>query len=111
MAISKRKRRKIVYEDAAFLWWVEPLIDDSGNMLRISIASENKKFVVKYYAVQAQPAQSFMTILGTGFPTLQRKSGQAINIPCPDFSLHIEDKGISPKMIKEILKWCFEDGV
>ena len=43
--VSKERKRKIVYNDKIFYWFVR--VDDNGNM-RIHILSEDKKINLEY---------------------------------------------------------------
>ena len=43
--VSKKRKRKIVYNDKIFYWFVR--VDDNGNM-RIHILSEDKKINLEY---------------------------------------------------------------
>jgi hypothetical protein len=107
MALSKKNRRKINYNGNLFFWWVIDEFDDLGNMLSINIASEDKKFLIKHFAIQRNVTDSYLSIVGEQFPGLERKTGNSVKLSCPNFSDSFVDKGVTPKTIKEILHWCF----
>ena len=107
MAISKKNRRRIKYQGKNFLWWVEDDFDGHGNMLSINVASEDKKFLIKHYAIQKNPNESYLSVIGQYFPGLERKTGTIVKLSCPVFSESFVDNAVTPRTIKEILDWCF----
>jgi hypothetical protein len=107
MAISKKKRRTIKYKGQNFLWWVDDDFDGIGNMLSVNIASEDKKFLVKHFAVHNNLAESYLSVIGQYFPGLKTKTGNSVKLTCPDFSDSFVDNAVTPRTIKEILDWCF----
>jgi hypothetical protein len=109
VGISKKNRHKIVYNGVTFLWWVDPEFDGLGNMLSVNIASEDKKFLIKHFVVQIKSERSYISVIGEYFPGLERKTGNSIRLSCPSFSNSFADKGITPKTVKEILQWCFDN--
>jgi hypothetical protein len=107
MGISKKNRRALKYNGINFLWWVDAEFDGLGNMLSINIASEDKKFLIKHFAVQANPEESYILIIGHYFPGVARKTGNSVKLRCPDFLNSIVNEAVTPKTVKEILHWCF----
>lgn len=107
MAISKRNRRTIKYKGKSFLWWVDEEFDGLGNMLSVNVASEDKKFLIKYFAIQKNTSESYLSVTGEYFPGLERKTGTLVKLSCPDFSEFFIDKAVTPRTIREILDWCF----
>lgn len=107
MAISKKNRRIIKYNGQNFLWWVDDDFDGKGNMLGVSIASEDKKFLIKHFAIQKNSHDSYLSVIGQYFPGLHRKTGNAVELSCPDFSNSLVNNAVTSKTIKDILDWCF----
>ena len=110
MAISKKNRRTIVYKGQKFLWWVEDEFDDQGNMLSVNVVSEDKKFLIKHFAIQDDRNESYLSVIGPFFPRLERKVGNSMKISCPNFSKSFVNNAVTPKTVEGILDWCFETG-
>jgi len=111
MGISKRYKRKITYDSKIFFWWVAPEFDGLGNMLSVNIASEDKKFLIKHFAVLENPQNGYIKVIGEYFPGMNSKNSNAIMISCPDFSSSFVDRAVTPKTVKDILEWCFVTNV
>lgn len=109
MGISTKNKRKLVFQDQQFYWWIKDEFDGHGGMLSINIASEDKVFLVKYYSIQNQLPNRYLTIIGNFFPGLERKSGNWQRFVCPDFVPEIEKNGIQPKNIESMIDWCFDE--
>ena len=108
MAISKKYRRTIHYNGEDFLWWVDPEIDyQTADMLRVSIASKDKKFLIKHFALQHNPDEAYLTIIGEYFPGLEG-TGNHRRLPCPSFKDSLRDNAVTPRTVKDILDWCFK---
>lgn len=107
MAISKKSRRTIKYKGQDFLWWLDNDFDGIGNMLSVSIASEDKKFLIKHFAVHNNPAEGYLSVVGQYFPGVETKTGNSVKLSCPDFSDSFVDNAVTPRTIKKILDWCF----
>lgn len=108
MGIATKNRRKIIFEKQEFYWWVKPEYDRYAGMLEISIASKNKKFLVKYYAIQQQETNRYISVIGSEFPGLEKMGINSNRFICPDFVKTFENHGIGPKNIKSILAWCLD---
>ena len=111
MSISKRYKRKIIYDSKIFFWWIAPEFDGLGNMLSINIASEDKKFLIKHFAVLKDSQSCYIKVIGEYFPGKMSKKCNAIKISCPDFSSSFVDRSVTPKTVKDILEWCFVTNV
>jgi hypothetical protein len=108
MAISKKNRRIIKYKGNIFLWWVDDEFDGLGNMLSVNVASEDKKFLVKHFAIQKNPDESYLSVIGQYFPRLDRKTGDSVKLSCPNFANSFVNNAVTSQTIKDILDWCFE---
>ncbi|MBA4056268.1 MAG: hypothetical protein C0490_16250 [Marivirga sp.] len=107
MAISKKNRRTIKYKGENFLWWVDNEFDGLGNMLSVNVASEDKKFLIKHFAIQKNPKESYLSVIGQSFPGLERKTGNSVKLSCPSFSASFVNNAVTSKTVKDILDWCF----
>jgi len=108
MGIATKNKRKIIFRDQKFYWWVKAELDGHEGMLEVNIASENKKFLIRYYAIQEQETNRYITVIGSAFPGLERKDGNWKRFICPDFVPTFENHGVGPKNIESILTWCFD---
>jgi hypothetical protein len=80
--------------------------DGVGGMLDVNIASPDKTFIVKHFAVHPK-TESYLLVIGQYFPGLKTKKGNSVRLTCPDFSDSFVDNAVTPKTIKDILDWCF----
>lgn len=80
-------------------------------MLSVNVASEDKKFLIKYFVVRTNPQSACILVVGEYFPGLKGKTGNSMKISCPDFSHLLERKGVTPKMVEEILRWSFSESI
>jgi len=108
MGIALKNKRKINFLEKKFFWWVKPEFDGNGGMLEISIATDDKRFLVKYFAVQKQQGKRYLIVIGSEFPGLKKKTGNCERFACPDFIPMWNNQGIGPKNIKSILEWCYD---
>jgi hypothetical protein len=108
MAISKKNRRPIKYKGKNFLWWVGEEFDELGNMLSVNVVSEDKKFLIKHFAIQRNPNESYLSVIGEYFPGIERKTGNSMRLSCPNFSEFFVNNAVTSKTVKHILDWCFE---
>ena len=107
MGISKKNKRTFIFQNQTFYWWIREKFDGNGGMLEINIATEDKTFLVRYYAIQKQPDARHITVIGTSFPGLEQKHGNWLRFACPDFIPDLNSNGIRPKNINSILEWCY----
>lgn len=108
MGISKKNKRKLVFQDQEFYWWVKEEFDGNGGMLEVNIATEDKAFLIRYYAIQEQSVNRHITVIGKSFPGLERKNGNWKRFVCPDFIPNFTNNGVSPKDVVSILEWCYD---
>ena len=104
MAISKKDKRTIKFNNATYLWWVLEEFDGAGGMLSVNIASEDKKFLVKYFAFQTDADNSHLHVIGEYFPGIVRNGGH-IKLRCPNFA---NGRDVTPKTVRGILEWSFD---
>ena len=100
----------MIFQDRDFYWWVKDDFDGHRGMLEVNIATEDKAFLVRYYAVQQQETHRYLTVVGKQFPGLERKEGNWQRFICPDFIPSFNNHGIGPKHIQSILAWCYDPG-
>ncbi|MDI9340404.1 MAG: hypothetical protein QM534_07520 [Sediminibacterium sp.] len=110
MAISGKTKRKITYNSELFFWWVKDEFDEAGNMLSITIVSEDQRFKIKHFFIHKNAEESYLLSTGSFFPGIEKKESVTIRLKCPDFSNLISPKTVSPKIIRTILEWSFNSG-
>jgi hypothetical protein len=108
--ISKKNKRKIRVNNTDFWWWINPEFSPQGDMLSINVATEDKKFLIRYFVVHADNGSSQIQVIGEYFPGLQKKSGNSQYILCPRFMIKPGEKAVTPKLVAEIVSWCFDAG-
>lgn len=107
MGISKKNKRKLIFQEQDFYWWIKEEFDGNGGMLEINIATEDKSFLVKYYAIQDKSTTRYLTVIGKFFSGLLQKNGNWKRFACPNFVPTFKNHGIGPKNIESILTWCY----
>lgn len=108
MGIAKKNRRKLVFKNQYYYWWVKDEFDGDGGMLSINVVSENKSFLIKYYVIQNQSVDRYITVIGKTFLGIERKTGNSLKFICPDFIPNVTHAGISSKDVISILEWCYD---
>jgi hypothetical protein len=63
MAVCKKGRRKLVVDDRLFVWWVCESEPDCWVGEVLTVASEDRRFFVRYYLDQ-QPERRFLVVQG-----------------------------------------------
>lgn len=105
MGIAKKGKRKIVQNTDTYYWWVEDDFDGhTGHSILVTVASEDKKFLVKYYVNQLD-APPFLTVIGKRFSGKTETGGRYKRFLCPHFT---EQNIVTPKNIDAIIKWCMD---
>lgn len=108
MGIAKKNKRKLIFQEQTFYWWISDEFDGNRGMLAVNIATEDKAFLVKYYAIQNQEMNRHLAVIGKDFPGMQRKKGNWERFVCPDFIPSFHNNGIGPRHIQSILEWCYD---
>ena len=106
MALSTKGKRKLVFKEKDFYWWVKEDFDGNGNMLSVNIASKDKKFLIKYFSVVNDKNENYIQVIGNNFVGLDNKTSNKNSFYCPNFITDIQS-GIKPNHIESILNWCF----
>ena len=86
-------------------------MDEFGNMLSVNIASEDKKFLIKHFAILKNPQVGYIQVIGEYFPGMVSKGSNIVLVNCPDFSSSFVDGSVTPKTVKDILDWCFQSSM
>ena len=103
MAISKKGKRKIVTSGVTYYWYVEPDFDPyTGHSLLVTIISEDKQFLIKYYIAQCKD-NFFLTVLGSKFSEGTNTGGVYKRFMCPKFG---EEGIFTPKDVVKLIEWC-----
>lgn len=106
MGISKKNKRKITFNGKVFYWWIKNEFTWDSGMLSINIASENKKFLIKYIVVREDEG-FYIEVIGSEFPGIETKKGNNMKFICP--KLIDYNPRLGPKDAISILKWCFDE--
>lgn len=102
MGVSKKNKRKLIYNKKVFYWRVQQDDEDFGynNLL---IVSEDKRFVVSYRVCQSkQQRDPFIVIQGSEFEGLKASEKGWKRVLTPKW----EDEIITPGLVKKIIEWC-----
>lgn len=104
MALAKKGKRKIVFNQEEYYWWVEDNFDGSnGHQVEVTVATDDKQFLVKYYLDQRE--NFFVTVLGPKF-SVDIVTGECWKrFASPKFG---ESKLFTPKNVSELLEWCLD---
>ncbi|RAV18758.1 hypothetical protein DQG23_23775 [Paenibacillus contaminans] len=106
MAVSKQYKRKFVYQDIVFYWYVNPDYDDEGK-INVHILSNDKKFIVAYEIGQASihKKNPFLVVMGNEFIGYSEKRTGYFRVRTPIW----HDAVATPSFVKTIIEWCFSD--
>lgn len=100
MAITTKKRRKLVINNRRFIWYIKDDSDSAGFVLHV--ISEDKNFIVAYHLHQPESTR-YLIILGQEFPGLSDAGGNWIRVRCPQWEMnHI----ITPASVRRLIEWC-----
>ncbi|MBU2714193.1 hypothetical protein [Zooshikella harenae] len=106
MAISKKNRRTLIHKGIKYLWWIIDEFDPyTGDSLLVTVASEDKKFIVKYYINQAHNGRRFLTVIGPEFSCDTITGGVWKRFACPKFE---EERIFKPKSVVKLIDWCLD---
>jgi hypothetical protein len=107
MGILKKGKRKIIRNDRVFYWWVGE--NDDDDRLHLSIASDDKSFIVDYMLGQKDasrmfsPKEPLIIVKGKWFKGLSDCGGCWKRFLVPEW----EDDIITPSLVAEIIDWCY----
>lgn len=105
MAINKKGKRKLVYKNRDFYWYMK-LTDDwmyAYNYPQLHIISDDKKFVISYQPGQ-QNENPFLISKGKEFNGLKKKKHwQRVKTPVWD------DEQITPGFVAAVIGWCLKE--
>ena len=103
MSISTKNRRKLIFGEREFVWYVKE-DSDSADMV-LHVASQDKKLIVLYHLRQPSDTR-FLTILGEEFSGLPDAGGVWIRVLCPEFETN---SIVTPKNIRDLIEWCLSE--
>ncbi|MEJ7731414.1 MAG: hypothetical protein WKG00_19635 [Polyangiaceae bacterium] len=107
VAVSAKGRRRIVVDGARYLWWVVPdLEDDFCGTLVLTVASADRKVLVRYGLVQSQ-GREYVIVLGPRFRSHPVGRGPWRRFRCPRF---VADAAVTPRDVARFIRWCVEPG-
>lgn len=99
MAVSKKGRRTIVWNEKEYIWYVQADEEAEGTIC-LFIVSEDKKLILSY-PLDSKP--SFVFSQGTEFQG-NHTSGKWVRIALPFEMPEI----ITPKTVLKLIKWATE---
>ena len=105
MAISKKGKRKLVYNDRVFYWYMK-LTDDwmySYNNPQLHIVSDDRALRISYQPGQ-QNENPFLIVKGKEFGGLKSEGRSWIRVKTPDWDFEI----ITPGIVRTVLEWCLD---
>ena len=107
MAISKKKKRKIVVNNREFYWYMK-LTEDwmyAYNTPQLYVISEDKNFLISYQPGQ-QNENPFLIIKGKEFRGIKEANSSWIRVKTPAWN----ETQITPGFVARIINWClYED--
>ena len=108
MGVSRKNKRKIIVNTRTYYWCVKEDLDDfpyelvDDNFNALSIVSEDKKFIVRYYLGFKSNDKRYLIIIGKDFVGIDY-TGSWQRIKCPEWC---KDGIVTPKDVETIIKWC-----
>lgn len=102
MGILKKNRRRIVVGERLFLWWVGEIQPEDWIGSALTVASDDKRFLVRYYLGQ-KIDRRFLVVLGVEFPGLPDAGGSWIRVLCPQWE---SGPGVRPGNVRRLIDWC-----
>ena len=107
MGISKKRKRKLVHDNCEYFWWVEDDFNGhTGHSLLVTVASADKKFLVKYYMDQRE--NYFITVLGSRFASNAHISSNHKRFSCHKFS---GNSLFTPQNVVDLINWSLNPSI
>ncbi len=107
MGIAKKGKRKLVHDGDDYFWWVEDDFEGhTGHSLIVTVSSEDKKFLVKYYIDQRD--RFVVTVLGARFCANIETGRVWKRFSSPQFG----NTGMfTPKDVVSLIRWSLSSSV
>jgi hypothetical protein len=102
MGIRKKYRRKLIVGERLFLWWVREIQPEDWLGPVLTVASDDKRFLVRYYLGQPE-SHRFLVVIGSEFPGLPDAGGCWIRVLCPKWE---SGPSIRPSDVRCLIDWC-----
>jgi hypothetical protein len=107
MTISAKGRRRIEVDGQSFLWWVAECVDDDfAGASALTIASTDKKLLVRYGLCQPD-ASRYIVVLGSVFRGMPNLGGRWRRFRCPQFGTF---ESVTPRDVADLIRWCCARG-
>lgn len=103
MGIATKNKRKLKIGEREFVWYVSE-DSDSADMV-LHVASQDKKFIVKYHLGQPSDTR-FLIVIGNEFPDLSDAGGVWIRVLCPEWE---KDSIVTPSGVRNLIQWCLTE--
>ena len=105
MGIAKKGKPKLVHNDVEYYWWVgDDFEGPTGHEIEVTVSTEDKEFLVKYYINQRD--NYFVTVVGKKFGGNVKTGGTWKRFASPKFG---ELSSFTPKNVVELIDWCLEN--
>ena len=105
MTIRKKNRRKIVVASRKFVWWVCDMETDWAFGPTLTVASEDKRFIVRRYLTHTSEP-SYLVVIGSEFPGLTGAGGCWRRVQCPVWK---DSPMITPIQVRQLIEWCLSE--
>lgn len=102
MGIAKKARRKLNLAGRMFIWYIAPDYDSADLVLHV--ASDDKRFIVKYHLGQSDDRR-FLIVIGREFDGLPDAGGPWIRVRCPAWEVA---GAIGPRAVRRLIEWSQE---
>ena len=105
MGASKKGKRKMIYKDREFYWYMNFTEDweCSHNLPQLNVVSEDKKFLISYQPQQKND-NPYIIIKGTEFIGLENL-GTWERVKTPNWQV----EKITPEFVRTLIDWCFDE--
>ncbi|MCA9776834.1 MAG: hypothetical protein KC800_08965 [Candidatus Eremiobacteraeota bacterium] len=99
MAVAKKHKRKLVFKDREFFWYVR---DEDDGGLALTVLSGDKRFAVQYALEQAAQTRHIV-VMNEEFGVGHHRTGCYRRYLCPDWD---RDGAVTPGVVRELIEWC-----
>lgn len=104
MAVSGKRRRKLVVGGRAYLWWVRDADPEYNgpSTTALMVVSADGRFGVRFFIGQP-PDRRFLIVLGPELEGLPDAGGPWVRVRCPEWS---SGPDVTPSAVRRLIEWC-----
>ena len=108
MGIGKKNKRKIVVDDSEYFWYVaeDYEVIDLGTDKTLTVASEDKKFIVHYPINQNHKGENHIIVLGKVFGGNGSWGSTWQRVACPKWE---NENIITPSSVEKLIRWSLSE--